>query len=172
MRFELAFQLRRCVFDFSVPILLRSGFHRKQTASVNVHEISVRKLVSALRIHRVTFVNTQMPLRVLVKPVPADELVFRIRRWFVPAPRAFVIGDQMSSLDELRRERDGMFVQLDAAIRLGPGITDRVETNNEPDQRYANEFADDCFHSRQAETFASHPEMATVFGSSGRSSAW
>ena len=146
LRFELAFQLPRCVFDFRVSILLGSGFHREQTAPVNICEITVRKLVSALRIHSVTFIHAEMPLRVLGKAVRVDELVFRIRRRFVLAPRAFAISDQMSFLDKLRRKRDGILVDP-YATRLRLGTNDRVETNDQSDPRYTIKLADGCFHS-------------------------
>ena len=115
---------------------------------MNVCEITVRELVSALRIYSVTFVHAEMPLRVFGKPVRADEFVFHIRRRFVLAPRALAISDQTSFVDELSRERDGIFVDLDAATRLRPGITDCVETNDQSDPRYTTELGDGCFHSR------------------------
>ncbi len=93
-------------------VLSRSGFHREQTAPVNIFEITVRELVSALRIHSVTFVHAEMPLRVFGETVRADKLVFHIRRRFVLPPPAFAISDQMSFLDKLRRKRDGIFVDL------------------------------------------------------------
>jgi hypothetical protein len=154
------------IFNVVIFVLTRSGFHREEAAPVNVCEITVRKLVPALRIHSVTFVHAEMPLRVLGKSVRADELVFHIRRRFVLAPRAFAISDQMSFLDKLRRKRDGILVDLHAATRLRPGTNDRVETNDQSDPRYTIKVAD------HAETFASHPEMATVFASAGRSTAW
>ena len=116
---------------------------------MHVCEIPVRELVSALRIYSVTFVHAEMPLRVFGKPMHADELVFQIRQRFVLTPRAFAINDQMSFLNELRRERDGIFVDLDAATRLRPGITECGETNNQSDARYTIEFADNCFRSRK-----------------------
>src|SRR5437773_5155679 len=137
------------IFNVVIFVLSRSGFHREQTAPVNVCEITVRKLVSAFRIHSVTFVHPEMPLRVFGKAVRADELVSHIGRRFVLAPRAFAISDQMSFLDKLRRKRDGIFVDLHAATRLRPGITDRVETNDQSDPRYTIEFAHSCFHSRK-----------------------
>src|SRR5437763_12758316 len=98
------------IFNVMIFVFSRSGFHREQPAPVNVREIAVWKFVSALRVHTVTFVHTEMPLRIFGKTVSTDELVFRIRRRFVLAPCAFAISDRMSFLDELRRERDGMFV--------------------------------------------------------------
>src|SRR6266567_2188463 len=124
------------IFNVVIFVLSRSGFHREQTAPVNVCEITVRKRVSALRIHSVTFVHAEMPLRVFGKPVHADEFVFHITRRFVLAPRAFAISDQTSFVDELRRERDGIFVDLDAATRPRPGVTDWDETNDQSDPCY------------------------------------
>src|SRR5439155_16116119 len=137
------------IFNVVIFVLSRSGFHREQTAPVNVCEITVRKLVSALRIHSVTFVHAEMPLRVFGKAVRADKLVFHIRRRFVLPPRAFAISDQMSFLDKLSRKREGIFVDLHAATRLRPGIITRVETNDQSDPHYRIEFADGCFHSRK-----------------------
>jgi hypothetical protein len=116
---------------------------------VNVCEITIGELISALRIPSVTFVHTEMPLRVFGESMHADELVFRIGRRFVLSPRAFFISDEMSFLDELRSERDGIFVELYAATRLRPGITDCVETNNQSDPPYAVKFANGYFHSRK-----------------------
>ena len=142
-------QLCSRIFNVVIFVLSRSSFHREQTAPVNVCKITTGKLVSALRIHSVTFVHAEMPLRVFGKAVRADKLVFHIKRRFVLAPGAFAISDQMSFLDKLRRKRDGIFVDFYAATRLRPGITDRVETNDQPDPRYTIEFADGCFHSRK-----------------------
>ena len=114
---------------------------------MHIFEIAVRKLVSALRIQRETFVHGEMPLRVFGKAVRADKLVFHVGRRFVLAPCAFAISDQMSFLDKLRRKRDRIFVDLDTATRLRPGATDRVETNDQSDSRYTIEFTDSCFHS-------------------------
>src|SRR5262249_23482589 len=91
----------------------------------------------------------EIPLGVFGKPVRADELVFHIGRRFVRAPRAFSISDQMSLLYELRRERDGIFVDFDAASRLRPDMTDRIETNEQSDPRYTIKFADGCVHRRR-----------------------
>ncbi len=129
------------IFNVVIFVLSRSGFHREETAPVNVCEITVRKLVSALRIDSVPFVHAEMPLRVFGKPMGADEVVFLNRRRFVLAPRAFPISDKISFPDELRRERDGIFVDLDAAAGLRPSITDWVETNDQSDPRYTIEFA-------------------------------
>src|SRR4029077_3365375 len=137
------------IFNIVIFVLSRPGFHREETAPVSVCEITIRELVSALCIHSVTFVHAEMPLRVFGEPVHADELVFHTRQRFVLAPRAFAISDQMSSLDELRSERDGIFVELYAITRLRPHITDCVETNDQSDPRYAVKFADRCFHSRK-----------------------
>jgi hypothetical protein len=139
----------RRIFNVVIFVLSRSGFYREQTAPVNVCEITVRKLVSALRIQSVTFVHAEMPLRVFGKAMRADKLVFHFRRRFVLPPRALAISDQMSFLDKLRRKRDGIFVDLHAATRLRPGITTRVETNDQSDPHYRIEFADGCFHSRK-----------------------
>jgi hypothetical protein len=116
---------------------------------VHVCEIPVRELVSALRIYTVTFVHAEMPFRVFGKAVNANELVFHTGRRFVLAPCAFAINDQMSFPDELRRQCDGIFIDLDAATRLRPGITECGETKNQSDARYTIEFADGCFHSRK-----------------------
>jgi hypothetical protein len=137
------------VFNGVIFVLSRPGFHREKTAPVNVREITVRELVSALRIQSVTFVHTEMPLRVFGKPVHADELVFRTRWRLVLAPCAFAISDEMSFLNALRRERDRVFVDPDAVTRLGPCITDCIDTNDQSDFRQKVEFADGCFHSRK-----------------------
>src|ERR1051326_2795393 len=125
----------------------RAAFHRQQTTAMHIFEIAVRKLVSALRIHSLTFVRTQMPLRVFGKVVRTDKLVFHVGRRFVLAPCAFAISDQMSFLDKLRRKRDRILVDPDTVTRLRPGVTDRVETNDQPDSRYTIELAEGNFHS-------------------------
>src|SRR6266436_7394935 len=55
----------------------------------------------------------------------------------------------MPFLDKLRRKRDRILVDLDTATRLRPGVTDRVETNDQCDSRCTIEFTDGCFHSRK-----------------------
>ncbi len=137
------------IFNVVIFVLSRSGFHREEATPVNVCEVTVRKLVSAFRIHSVTFVHAKMPLRVLGKAVRADELIFHIRRRFVLVPRAFAVSDQMSFLDKLRRKRGAILVDLHAATRLRPGTNDRVETNDQSDPRYTIKLADGCFHSRK-----------------------
>ena len=49
------------IFDVLIFVLSRSGLHREQTAPVNVCEVTVRKLVSALRIHTVPLVDSEIP---------------------------------------------------------------------------------------------------------------
>src|SRR6266478_7676938 len=125
----------------------RAAFHRQQTTAMHIFEIAVRKLVPALRIRGETFVHAEMPLRVFGKAVRSDKLVFHVGRRFVLAPCAFAISDQMSFLDKLRRKRDRIFADLDTATRLRPGVTDRVETDDQSDSRYTIKFANGCFHS-------------------------
>jgi hypothetical protein len=148
--FYCALQFRRCFFDIGIAVLTGSGLHCKQTAAVNIFEIAVRTLVSALRIQSETFVHGEMPLRVFGKAVRADKLVFHVGRRFVLAPCAFAISDQMSFLDKLKRKLDRILVDLDTATRLRPCVTDRVETNDQRDSRYTIEFADVCFHSHKS----------------------
>jgi len=43
-------QLRRRGFDLIVTVLMGAGFHRKQSASMNISEIAKRELVSRFAI--------------------------------------------------------------------------------------------------------------------------
>ena len=122
--------------------------HCKQAAAVNIFEIAIRKLVSALTIQSVTLVYAEMPLGVFGKAVYADKLVFHVWRRLVLAPCAFAVGNQIPFLDKLRRKRDRILVDLDTATRR-PGVTDRVETNDQSDSRYTIESAAGCFRSRK-----------------------
>ena len=128
-------------------VLSRSGFHRDETTSVNVREITVREFISALRIRGVTIVHAEMPLRVFGEAVHGNEVIFRSRRRFVLMPHPSPIQDQMSFPDELRRKCDTIFIQLDVGIRLCAGITDRVETNDQPNERYTVASFTACSHS-------------------------
>jgi len=123
-------QFCRRVAYLRVPVKPRPGFRREQPAPMHIFEIAVRKLVSSLRIHGVTFVHPEMPLRVFCIAVQANEIVFRSGRRFMFVPPALAISDQMPMPDKLGRELDGVFVQLETAIRLRASITDCAETNN------------------------------------------
>jgi len=72
------FQTGRCIFYLGIAVLVGSGFHREQAASMNIVKIAVRKFVSALRIFWVAVVDPKMPFRVFSEAMEADELVFFI----------------------------------------------------------------------------------------------
>ena len=49
------------------------------------------------------------------------------------APRAFAVRDKVSLVDELRCEREGIFVQMNALARLSENA-DRAEKNRNCDE--------------------------------------
>src|SRR5215831_12872146 len=63
------------------------------------------------------------------------------------APRSFAVCNNLPLLDMLLGEREGNFVELDAAIRLRASVTDCAETNDQSNPCYTIEFANDCCHS-------------------------
>jgi len=105
-----ALQFGRRVFDLDVAVSVGSGFHRKQTASMNAFKIAVRKFVSSLRILGVSFINAEVPFCILTESMETDKLILLICRRPISAPRAFVVRDNMSVVNESRCEREGIFV--------------------------------------------------------------
>jgi len=61
LSFNCTLQFGGCAFDFGVAVLPSSGSHGEQTAAVNVLEIAIGKFVSALRIHTVPLVDSEIP---------------------------------------------------------------------------------------------------------------
>jgi hypothetical protein len=155
------------MFEFSCSVP-----RREETASVNVCKIAVRKLVPTLRIHRISFIHAEVPLRVFGKSVQTNKLIFRISRRSVLAPCAFAITDKMSFLDQPSGERYGIFVYRDAATRLSARIADCVEKNDERDPNNTSSPPNGRFHSRKSKRLPQMQNWQTIFGLAGRSTAW
>src|SRR5438094_5692975 len=65
-------------------------------------------------------------------------------------PPAFAIRKGLSLLDELHREREGNFVQLNTLLRLSCNGADRKKRNCDYDRMNKGCASDDCFHSRKS----------------------
>src|SRR5262249_51233836 len=63
------------IFNVVIFVLSRSGFHREQTAPVNIFEIAIGKSVPPLGIVREKTVDTQMPFGILCEPVATNKLI-------------------------------------------------------------------------------------------------
>src|SRR5437667_276497 len=71
-------------------------------------------------------------------------------------PPAFAIRKGLSLLDELHREREGNFVQLNTLLRLSCNGADRKKRNCDYDRMNKGCASDDCFHSRKSKRLDSN----------------
>src|SRR3954468_5447675 len=79
---------------------------------MNVHEVAVRKLVSALRLFAFLLIDPEMPLAVLRDAVLFNELILRGGRRLVLAPVVSLVEHCVAGLDQLLRVRVSLLVQL------------------------------------------------------------
>ena len=76
---------------------------------MNVHEVAVRKLVSALRLFVFLLIDSEMPLAVLRDPVLFNDLLLRGGRRLVLAPVVSLVEHCVGGLDQLLRARVAPF---------------------------------------------------------------
>ena len=93
-------QVRGCYFNIGICILPCSVFGSKDPATVDSYKITIRKLVSVLRLS-LFFIDPQKPSPILTKPMLPEKLIFLLGGWLVLTPGIFVIQHIGASLDEL-----------------------------------------------------------------------
>src|ERR1700680_4367842 len=106
-------QVRGSAFDVIVLVVSCSTFRGENSATVDILEVTIGKLIPSLGMLRLLDVYPQVPFGVLLKPILANELVLLFRDGPVFTPLIPLVKNYISVLDQVLCTIDGSLVQSD-----------------------------------------------------------
>src|ERR1700730_10671903 len=94
-------QMGRCKFDVEKFVLSCPAFRGKHATPVNLHKITIGKLIPLFDMRGLLVVDSQIPFSVFFDPVLVNELVLLLRRGSVLAPCIPLVDYDLSFTDKL-----------------------------------------------------------------------
>src|SRR6202030_1792826 len=86
-RIDHSVQVRCGIFDVEVLVLGRPAFRGQHSATMHVFKITIREFMPSLGILVLLLVDPQIPFRIFAEPMRCEELILRLRRRPMLAPR-------------------------------------------------------------------------------------
>jgi hypothetical protein len=92
-----AVQMDRGIFDDEALVLAGPAFGGEQAAAVSLLEVAIGEFISAFGVLAMLFIDAQIPFRIFLEPVPADEVILLLRRRPALAPCVPRVGTKCPS---------------------------------------------------------------------------